>query len=136
MLMELSRKQVEYTELAETKEDADKRMGVDMDVEMREVDQVVDEDESEAVRMAQLSISADKVVRAPGTRMLARAVGARAASNRFKVANNQVHQRVRKFDIDKMADDRRGGGGYNRKRRYNRGTAPQPCVLLLCCRES
>ena len=116
------RKKVGYEELTAVKAYED----VDMeDVEMAEV-QMVDADEVAAKQLSRLSIS-EVDAKQPRRILVPRGPRGRGKfsyqSNRA-IASEQVHQRVRLHDPDRiMADDRRGGGGgyNNRKRRYNRG---------------
>ena len=116
----MARKKVGYEELiaAETHEDVDMK-----DVEMSEV-RMMDAEEAAAHELSRLSISESAkkwrrilVPRGPRGR------GKFSYQSNKAVASEEVHQRVRLHDPDRiMADDRRGGGGYNnRKRRYNRG---------------
>ena len=118
--MLMARKKVGYEELVavETHKDVDMK-----DVEMSEV-RMMDAEEAAAHELSRLSISESAkkwrrilVPRGPRGR------GKFSYQSNKAVASEEVHQRVRLHDPDRiMADDRRGGGGYNnRKRRYNRG---------------
>ena len=110
----MARKKVGYEELVTVEKDED----VDM------VDGMADADEAAAQELSRLSIS-------EGAKKSRRILVPRGPRGRAKfslqsnkaIASDQVHQRVRLHDPDRiMADDRRGGGGYNnRKRRFNRG---------------
>lgn len=122
----MARKRVGYEELTVVETDEDVDM-VDVDVEMGEA-RMVDADEAAAKELSRLSISESAkksrrilVPRGPRGR------GKFSYQSNKAIASDQVHQRVRLHDPDRiMADDRRGGGGYNnRKRRYNRGSPPQ-----------
>jgi len=112
----MARKRIGYEELVQIEGDED----VDMeDVQMEgatHTSKMVDEQEVAAEILAKLSLDiAPKRRLAPLPRRARR-----------KVANDAVHRFVQRNDYDKdfgnrMADDRRGGGNYNRKRRFNRG---------------
>jgi hypothetical protein len=119
----MARKKVGYEELVAVERHED----VDMvDVEMGEV-RMIDADEAAAQELSRLSIS-------EGAKTARRILVPRGPRGRGKfsysnkaIASDQVHQRIRLHDPDRiMSDDRRGGGGYNnRKRRFNRGDSPQ-----------
>lgn len=112
----MDRKKVGYEELtvAETNEDMNME-----DVEMGEA-RMVDADEAAAHELSRLSIS--ESAKKSRRILVPRGPRRRAKFSNKAIASEQVHQRVRLHDPDRiMADDRRGGGGYNRKRRYNRG---------------
>jgi hypothetical protein len=115
----MARKKVGYEELVAVEKHED----VDMvDVEMGEA-RMVDADEAAAQELSRLSIlEAAKTPRRILVPRGPRGRGKFSYSNKA-VASDQVHQRVRLHDPDRiMSDDRRGGGGYNnRKRRFNRG---------------
>lgn len=127
-----ARKKIGYEELTvvETVEDVDME-----DVEMGEA-RMVDADEAAAHELSKLSISESAkksrrilVPRGPRRR------GKFSYQSNKAIASEQVHQRVRLHDPDRiMADDRRGGGGYNRKRRYNRGIQPMTQNTFIDCR--
>ncbi|CAD0099123.1 unnamed protein product [Aureobasidium mustum] len=134
----IARKKIGYEELIVVKTNDDVEM---RDVEVEEV-RMGDEDEvaAQVTVLSQLSISAAK--KAPqAPRRILQATGPRGRGKfRFQsnnyTASDEVHQRVRLYDPDKMADDRRGGGGYNnRKRRFNRGMRPEetPSIVELTC---
>lgn len=121
----MARKKIGYEELVQIEEKADVEME---DVQM-EGAKVIGEEEAAAEVLTQLgkfSISAKaEVPRAP------RRLAPLPRRARRKVASDAVHRFVQRNDYDKdlenrMADDRRGGGNFNRKRRFNRGiTAPR-----------
>jgi predicted AAA+ superfamily ATPase len=114
--MMMARKKVAYEELTvvEAHEDVE-MMGIEM----------VDADEELTEAAKKLSIKNQ-----PSRRILVpRGPRGRGKFSNKAIASDQVHQRVRLYDPDRiMADDRRGGGGgynnNNRKRRYNRGILP------------
>jgi hypothetical protein len=118
----MARKKVAYEELTVVEAHEDVEM---MDVKM------VDADEAAANELSKLSITTEAAKKQqPSRRILApRGPRGRGKFNNKAIASDQVHQRVRLYDPDRiMADDRRGGGGgynnNNRKRRYNRGILP------------
>lgn len=125
----VARKKVGYEEL----EVVERHENVDMvDVEMREV-RMDDADEAAAQELSRLSIS--EAAKKPRRILVPRGPRGRGKfsyqSNKA-IASDQVHQRVRLHDPDRiMSDDRRGGGGYNnRKRRFNRGNSSQKTIFL------
>jgi hypothetical protein len=133
----MARKKINYEELTtvETQEDVDM-----IDVEMGEL-QMVDADEAAAKELSRLSITEAAKKPEPRRILAARGPRRRGKFSNKAIASDQVHQRVRLHDPDRiMADDRRGGGGgynnNNRKRRYNRGIQSQnsasPTVELTC----
>jgi phosphatidylserine/phosphatidylglycerophosphate/cardiolipin synthase-like enzyme len=133
----MARKKIDYEELTtvEAQEDVDM-----IDVEMGEV-QMVDADEAAAKELSRLSITEAAKKLEPRRILAARGPRRRGKFSNKAIASDQVHQRVRLHDPDRiMADDRRGGGGgynnNNRKRRYNRGIQSQnsafPTVELTC----
>jgi hypothetical protein len=124
----MARKKVAYEELTVVEAHEDVEM---MDIEM------VDADEELTEAAKKLSIKNQ-----PSRRILVpRGPCGRGKFSNKAIASDQVHQRVRQHDPDRiMADDRRGGGGgynnNNRKRRYNRGmplpNTPCPILELTC----
>jgi hypothetical protein len=133
----MARKKVGYERLTVVEAHEDVEM---MDIEMVDTDEAAANELS--TEAAKLSITEEAAKKQPSRRILVpRGPRGRGKFSNKAIASDQVHQRVRLYDPDRiMADDRRGGGGgynnNNRKRRYNRGILPSntlsPTVELTC----